>query len=77
MVTQLSKSNRVNDIIHSENSSSNKKDELVKEYDNLNKDNIDRHLDIYELLDSEKIKFELIKFLLDPRTSGGRTYKGI
>ena len=77
LVTQLSKSNRVNDIIHSENSSSNKKDELVKEYDNLNKDNIDRHLDIYELLDSEKIKFELIKFLLDPRISGGRTYKGI
>jgi len=77
LVTQLSKSNRVNDIIHSENSSSNKKDELVKEYDNLNKDNIDRHLDIYELLDSEKIKFELIKFLLDPRISGGTTYKGI
>lgn len=77
LVTQLSKSERVSDIVKSDNSRSNKEDELVKEYDNLNKDNIDRHLNIYELLDSEKIKFELIKFLLDPRTSGGRTYKGI
>ena len=77
LVTQLSKSERVSDIVKSDNSRSNKEDELVKEYDNLNKDNIDRHLNIYELLDSEKIKFELIKFLLDPRTSGERTYKGI
>ena len=77
IVTQLSQSDRVNDIVKSDNSRSNKEDELVKEYDNLNKNNIDRHLNIYELLDTEKLKFELIKFLLDPRTGGGRIYKGI
>jgi len=77
LVSKLSKSERVSAIVDSENSRSNKEDELVKEYDNLNKHNIDTQLNIYELLDSKKLKLELIKFLLDPRNSRGNFFKGI
>ena len=67
LVTQLSKSERVSDIVKSDNSRSNKEDELVKEYDNLNKDNIDRHLNIYELLDSEKNQVRTYQVFVRPK----------